>query len=66
MSETVKENCKHPDCKYRRVFNKEPMCAYLTITGKVRGTSISECDKYDTGKVKTVSTFGGVYYDDIQ
>lgn len=65
MSETVKEHCKHPDCKYRRVFNSEPMCAYLTITGKVRGCSISECDKYAVGKVKILSTLGGVHYDDV-
>ena len=68
MIETVEKDCKHPDCKYRRKWGGEPICAYLNITGKVRGCTIAECEKYSVGKVKVVSTLGGVIYgeDDIQ
>lgn len=52
--ETVEADCRHPDCCYRRYINGGvgQMCAYMLVEGKCRGCSISECDKYRSGKKK--------------
>ncbi len=63
MIETVKEHCKHPDCKYRGKATLVESCDYILITHKPRGCSISECDKYTTGKKKLISTLGGFKYE---
>ena len=53
-NETVKKDCKHPDCAYRRPLDAgyTPYCDYIGATGRARGCSISECDKYKPGKAK--------------
>lgn len=61
--ETVKNDCKHPDCKYRSIFDSQPACAYMMITGRRRGCDIKDCDKYESGKIKTISTLDGVRYE---
>ena len=61
--ETVKKDCKHVDCKWRGRFDSQPVCMYMMITGKPRVCKISECDKYDSGKLRVVSKKGGVWYD---
>lgn len=61
--ETVKEHCKHKDCKWRGRFDFQPACLYMMITGKRRGCRISECDKYEPGKVKVTRNIGGFFYD---
>lgn len=61
--ETIKSDCKHPDCKYRSRFDSQPACAYMLITGRPRGCSIAECNKYDPGRIRTVSTLEGVRYE---
>lgn len=38
-------------------------CDYILITRRPRGCSISECDKYETGKKKLISTLGGFKYE---
>ena len=65
MIETVKEHCKHPDCKYRKLSGVEETCDYILIMRRPRGCSISECDKYESGKIKKKSKMGGIFYDDI-
>ena len=51
--ETVKNDCKHPDCSYRKILDTWiPYCDYIGATGHSRGCKISECDKYTTEKVK--------------
>lgn len=67
MVETVAEHCKHKDCMFRSLLSSTPYCAYLAVTKHPRGCSISECDKYQKGKAKRVSTLGGIefQYDDI-
>lgn len=62
--ETVKTHCKHIDCKYRGRFDSQPACVYMAVTGRPRGCSISECDKYSPGKLRTVSKLGGFIYED--
>ena len=64
MVETVKKHCVHPDCRYRGIFDGQPSCQYMIITGRPRVCNISECDKYKAGKVKTISSLGGFTYDD--
>ena len=50
--ETVAKDCKHPDCSYRRRLNDYiECCDYIGSTGHSRGCKISECDKYDPGRV---------------
>lgn len=61
--ETVNDDCKHVDCKWRGRFDSAPACMYMMITGKRRGCKISECDKYEPGKVKISSNIGGFWYD---
>ena len=63
MIETVKEHCKHPDCKYRGKTTLIESCDYIMIARKPRGCSISKCDKYATGKKKLISTLGGFKYE---
>lgn len=62
MNETVKEHCRWRDCKYRTRFDSQPSCGYMIITGRPRGCKISECDKYEPGKVKIVSRMEGMRY----
>jgi len=62
--ETVKEHCKHPDCRYRCKFDGNPSCKYMIVTGKPRGCAISECDKYRDGRVKVANTMEGFKYED--
>lgn len=51
--ETVMEDCKHPDCAYRRMLNSYiECCDYIGATGRSRGCKISECNKYRPGTVK--------------
>ena len=66
MKETVTENCMHEDCKYRTTFNRMPCCGYMLITNEPRGCKISECDKYQAGEVKIVSTPAGLMYQNGQ
>ena len=62
--ETVMKHCKHPDCMYRGHFDGDVRCChYMLITGHSRGCSISACDKYRPGTIKTISRLGGVHYD---
>lgn len=35
----------------------------MMITGKPRGCKISECNKYETGKLKVVSYMEGFWYE---
>lgn len=51
--ETVMEDCKHPDCSYRRKLGNDytEYCDYIGSTGHSRGCKISECDKYTSGNV---------------
>lgn len=42
----------------------EPACFYMLHTGHPRVSEISECDKYETGQIKMVSTLGGFEYED--
>lgn len=64
MAETVKEHCKHKDCRYRaKGATGIEYCKYMIVTGKPRGCDISDCDKYVTGKVKAVSRLEGLWYD---
>lgn len=67
MVETVREHCKHKDCKYRGSINGVPWCMYLFVTGNVRKCDISKCDKYEKGKLRITSTLGSyeLRYDDI-
>jgi hypothetical protein len=58
--ETVAEDCKHKDCKYRGQLSGAPWCMYMLITDKPRGCSISKCNKYASGKLKTISTLDGM------
>ena len=40
-------------CKYGAVFNDSTkFCDYLCKTGKRRGCSVDECDKYEKKKTK--------------
>ena len=64
MIETVKDDCKHPDCRYRKLSGIEETCDYILIKKRPRGCSISECDKYESGKTRLKSTLGGLFYDD--
>lgn len=54
MGQTVKHHCTHEDCIYRQTIDsgRTPICGYMVITGKSRGCSIADCDKYEAG-VKT-------------
>lgn len=61
--ETVKDDCKHIDCKWRGRFDSQPVCQYMMITGKPRGCKISECDKYEAGKIGVRSYMEGLFYD---
>ncbi len=62
MVETVREHCLHTDCKYRTRFDSQPSCGFMIITGRPRGCSISECNRYEPGKVETVSKLEGMRY----
>ena len=64
--ETVLENCKHDDCKYRGRFALQPCCLYMFVTSEPRRSKISECDKYDPGEVCYQSTLGGFWSDEIR
>lgn len=64
MVETVREHCKHKDCRYRGSINGVPWCMYLMVTDHVRGCDISSCDKYERGKRKKTSLLDGVRFDD--
>ena len=51
--ELVSTHCKHKDCVYRShilLGSRIPVCMYAVLEGKARGCSISECDKYISGK----------------
>lgn len=63
MTETVKNDCKHEDCMYRGYMKSTNMhfCKYLMVTGHARGCDISECDKYEQGEVKPISTLNGLW-----
>ena len=62
MNETVSKDCQHKDCKYRSKGHGVETCDYILINHRSRGCKISECDKYETGKRKLVSTLGGFQY----
>lgn len=62
MNETVRKHCIHLDCKYRGLFDSEPCCKYMLVTGKRRGCDISVCDKYESGVLETKSELGGFFY----
>ena len=64
MSETVIKHCKHEDCKYRCKLGKDACCVYILIKGVSRGCKISECDKYQAGKIVYKSTLEGFIIDD--
>lgn len=61
--ETVRDDCKHEDCKWRGWFDHQPACLYMMITGRPRDCKISECEKYKPGKVGVRSNIGGFWYD---
>ena len=61
--ETVRKDCKHEDCRWRGRFDSQPVCQYMMITGKPRGFNISDCNKYEPGKVKVVSYMEGFWYE---
>ncbi len=63
MIETVAEHCVHKDCKYRAKTTLIESCDYILVKRKPRGCKISECDKYEAGKKKMISTLGGFRYD---
>ncbi len=51
--ETCERNCKFEDCIYRRYIETGiPICFYAAIMKESRKCSISNCDKYRTGKKK--------------
>ena len=64
MSQTVKEHCKHKDCKFRITIDSQPACGYMMYTGKPREKEISECDKYQNGRIRFRSYMGGFGYED--
>lgn len=53
--ETVNEHCPYENCIYRMHFyGNTEFCAYLLVTGKVRGCPISSCDKHRCGDKRVV------------
>ena len=49
--ETVAECCHRTDCVYRsKIEGGIPICVYILVEGVPRGCSISECDKYKSGR----------------
>ncbi len=58
--QTVKEDRKHKDCKWRGRMSGEEACVFMMMTGRRRGSEISDCDKYEPGRIETVSTLGGM------
>lgn len=61
--ETVTEHCIHKDCKYRSRSTLIESCDYMLVTRRPRGCKISECNKYEIGRKKMISTLGGFRYD---
>lgn len=62
--ETVREHCKHKDCKYRGRYSDGEYCKYLLATGRPRGCDISSCDKYEAGTLKRRATLEGFRWED--
>lgn len=53
--ETVNEDCIHSDCIYRMQFyGSTEFCAYLLVTGEMRGCPISQCSRYRIGDKRVV------------
>ena len=44
---TVKDDCKHPDCKYRGMIGTStPCCDYILKKRRVRGYDIDKCERW--------------------
>ena len=53
--ETVNEHCSRNDCIYRMQFyGSTEFCAYLLVTGELRGCPISQCGRYRIGDKRVV------------
>lgn len=65
--QTVKDDCKHEDCKYRGNMNRIPTCQYMLVTGRPRMCDIADCNRYEAGKAEIVSKLEGVHFkgDDV-
>ena len=53
--ETVEKHCKHPDCKFRQHLGSgyaTEMCAYILFEHESRKDLISECTKYEPGRIR--------------
>lgn len=50
--ETVKEHCRHKDCKFRGSASGTPCCDYAIRRHQLRGCRISECTRYEKGDRK--------------
>lgn len=61
--ETVEKDCKHKDCKYRLYLSfLGEACLYMYYTGKRRGCSIRNCNKYLPGTIEKIHTLKGMIY----
>lgn len=55
MIETVEEHCKHKDCKFRQRIASgyaTEICAYILFRHESRKDPISQCTKYEPGRIR--------------